>query len=100
MILPTGVDTSGKTSKNSIRELFCVHFEKPLWIYSYRNNFLFYFSGEDSKDDNVRLETPVTNNTMNRSGTDKLYKEFEEKDKKKAKEEKKAKKKKEKKEKV
>ena len=37
---------------------------------------------------------------MNRSGTDKLYKEFEEKDKKKAKEEKKAKKKKEKKEKV
>ena len=37
---------------------------------------------------------------MNRSGTDKLYKEFEEKDKKKAKEEKKARKKKEKKEKV
>merc|ERR1712038_170834 len=51
-----------------------------------------HISGDESKDDNVRLETPVTNNTMNRSGTDKLYKEFEEKDKKKAKKEKKSKK--------
>merc|ERR1712038_1905324 len=58
-----------------------------------------HISADQSKDNNVRLEPPVTNNTMNRSGTDKLYKEFEEKDKKKAKEEKKARKKKEKKEK-
>ena len=57
------------------------------------------FSGEETTDNNVRLETPVSNNTMNRSGTDKLYK-LEEQDKKRIKEEKKAKKKKEKTEKV
>ena len=56
-------------------------------------------SGEETTDNNVRLETPVSNNTMNKSGTDKLYK-LEEQDKKRAKEEKKEKKKKEKKEKV
>merc|ERR1711972_824159 len=53
-----------------------------------------HISGEETTDNNIRLETPVSNNTMNRSGTDKLYK-LEEQDKKRTKEEKKAKKKKE-----
>ena len=48
----------------------------------------FNFSGDETTDHNVILETPVSNNTVNRSGTDKLYK-LEEQDKKRAKEEKK-----------
>ena len=58
-----------------------------------------FLSGNEHQEPNVILETPASNNTINRSGNDKLY-TLEEQDKKRAKEEKKAKKKKDKKDKV
>ena len=63
------------------------------------NIFLYFKSNNTNQEPNVILETPASNNTMNRSGNDKLY-TLEEQDKKRAKEEKKAKKKKDKKDKV
>ena len=54
---------------------------------------------QDEEQHNVILETPMTKEAMNRSGTDRLYR-LEEPDTKRSKEDKKSKKKKDKKDKV
>ena len=73
---------------------YCV-LSDSIWISILNNNS----NEQDEEQHNVILETPMTKEAMNRSGTDRLYR-LEEPDTKRSKEDKKSKKKKDKKDKV
>ena len=74
--------------------LYCL-LSDSIWMSILNNNS----NEQDEGQHNVILETPMTKEAMNRSGTDRLYR-LEEPDTKRSKEDKKSKKKKDKKDKV